>query len=630
MSGICAVWRKKDAAHITRKLAGMTEALCLSDLERVQTEIDGDFGMGLSARWEKQQVYRDAHVLVACDADLLQEDELWKYCAERRSAASADNQSAALIAALYERFGCDCIEKLRGSFSVILWDRRKRKLLAAVDGFAMNRLVYYEDANVLLVATRIDALVRAGDIAVKVNPRAIANFLNFTTNLAPETTLTSVSRLLSGNLLLASESNTQVKTYWDMRYGLVGGVSERRLSEELEAVVEQSVEDHCKNDPSPALGAFLSGGTDSSTVVGMIDRTGRRPVKAFSIGFKEERFNELEYAVITARKFNAKHYSYLVGPDDCFEALQGMVRAFDEPFANSSAIPTYFCAKLAADNGTKVLLAGDGGDELFGGNERYRTDKIFGVYQNLPRKLRKYLIEPALSMLPGNFGVVAKGRKYVQRSNIAALERFFSYHFLRMHSPMDVFEPDFLAGLDGYSVLDVPSAYYRKAAALDHLDRLLYIDVKITLGDSDLPKVTCMSEMAGIQVRFPLLDRRVAEFSGRVPAGLKMKGFEKRYLFKQAFRNLLPAEVIRKKKHGFGIPVSGWLKSDPRLRELARDTLFSTCAFERGYFRRQFIEDLFRKHEADDSSYYGDTVWTFLTLELWHRQFVDEPVRVTV
>lgn len=629
MSGICAVWQKKDARPVARKLASMTEALSLSDLENARTEIDGDVGLGLSARWPKQQVYRDARVLVACDADLFNERELWGYCAERRLAASAADQTAALIAALYERSGCDCVEKLRGSFSMILWDHQRRWLLAAIDGFAINRLAYYEDSDVFLVSTRIDALVRSGNIDVKVNPRAIANVLNFTTNLAPETAFTSVSRLLPGTLLLASETHVQAKPYWDMRYGLVDGTSEEGLCEELESVVERSVADHCKDDPAQSVGAFLSGGTDSSTVVGMIDRASRRPVKAFSIGFKEQRFNELEYAVIAARNFNAEHHTHLVGPDDCFDALPGMVRAFDEPFANASAIPTYFCAKLAADNGTNVLLAGDGGDELFGGNERYRTDKIFGLYQRAPRALRKGLIEPALSLLPGNIGVVAKGRKYVQRSNIPALVRFFSYHFLCAHPPAEVFEPDFLASMNGYSVLDVPWKYYREAPAADQLDRLLYVDVKITLSDSDLPKVTWMSEMAGIQVRFPFLDRRVAEFSGRVPAGLKVKGLEKRYLFKRAFRNLLPHEVIRKKKHGFGIPVSGWLKSHRRLRELARDTLFSTCAFERGYFRRQFIEDLFRRYEADDSTYYGDSVWTFLALELWHRQFVDEPLKVS-
>jgi asparagine synthase (glutamine-hydrolysing) len=162
------------------------------------------------------------------------------------------------------------------------------------------------------------------------------------------------------------------------------------------------------------------------------------------------------------------------------------------------------------------------------------------------------------------------------------------------------------------------------------LNRLLYVDVKITLGDSDLPKVTCMSELAGVQTRFPFLDRAVAEFSGRIPASLKVKGLQKRYLFKRAFRNLLPAEVIKKKKHGFGIPVAYWLKSDRRLRELSHDILLSARASQRGYWRRDFIEGLLRRHEADDTTYYGDTVWTFLVLELWHRQFVDQPVSVAI
>ena len=415
MSGICAVWRKGDAGRVGPTLAGMTGALSVSVPERVQTEIDGNIGLGVSALWGAPQFYRDAQVLVTCDADLCQEQELWKYCVGRRPIVPEASQTAALIAGLYERFGSDCVEKLRGAFSLIVWDRRKRTLLAAIDGFAMNRLVYYEDASVLLVATRINALVRSG-VAVEVNPRAIANVLNFTTSLAPETALKKVSRLLPGTLLLASEAQTRVKPYWDMRYGRASETNEARLAQELESVVEKSVADHCKDDPPSTLGAFLSGGTDSSTVVGMMDRVGKRPVKAFSIGFQEERFNEMEYAVITAQKFAASHHTYLVGPEDCFEALPGMMRAFDEPFANSSAIPTYFCAKLAADNGTKVLLAGDGGDELFGGNERYLTDKIFGLYQKAPRLLRKGLVEPALSLLPGNMRLVEKGRNYVRRS----------------------------------------------------------------------------------------------------------------------------------------------------------------------------------------------------------------------
>ncbi len=351
------------------------------------------------------------------------------------------------------------------------------------------------------------------------------------------------------------------------------------------------------------LGAFLSGGTDSSTVTGMMARTGRGAVKTFSIGFREQTFNELDYAKITAKRFHTKHHTYLVGPEDCFQALPEMVRSFDEPFGNSSAIPTYFCARLAAENGVKALLAGDGGDELFGGNAWYATDKIFDLYQSVPSALRKGLIEPVLSArVPVENGLVSKARNYIRRSNMPGLERVLSYHFLCAHPPARIFEGDFLETIADYSVLDVPYRYYRQAPARDHLDRMLYMDVKIVLGDSDLPKVTTMSELAGVQARFPFLDRAVAEFSGCIPANLKVKGFEKRYLFKRAFKDLLPAEIVKRKKHGFGIPVATWLKSHPKFREFSRDTLLSRRAFQRGYFRRDFIEDLFRKHESDDTS----------------------------
>ena len=202
-------------------------------------------------------------------------------------------------------------------------------------------------------------------------------------------------------------------------------------------------------------------------------------------------------------------------------------------------------------------------------------------------------------------------------------ERGMSYHFLCAHSATDIFRKDFLRELGTYSVLDVPSRYYRDAPASEHLNRLLYVDVKTILGDSDLPKVTSMCEMAGIQARFPFLDRAVAEFSGRIPCRLKIKGTHKRYLFKRAFRKMLPPEILSKKKHGFGIPVSSWLKSDPNLRQLTREVLTSKRARERGYFRQDFMDHLFAKHERDESSYYGDTLWTFLVLELWHREYVD-------
>jgi len=629
MSGISAIWQAQGERpeRFAATLATLTGALCI-DSEQSLIKTAETCGVGLSSPSSTRQIHQDNRLLIACDADLDNENEL-TLLVRSSSYPTANARTASLIAALYERVGEGFVEKLSGAFSVILWDRVRRVLLAAIDHFGINRLVYYSDGRSLMIASRVDAFASMGDIDLGVNPKAIANILNFTTNMAPETTLTKVQRLTPGTLLIASNGSVRLKQYWDMRYDPNVPADEDRLANELEDVVERAVKATYGSNSFEQKGAFLSGGTDSSTVVGMMARAGKGPVRAFSIGFKEQPFNEMRYAELAAKRFGARHYTYYVSSQDCFEALPRMVRYFDEPFGNSSAIATYFCAKLAAQHGVTLLLAGDGGDELFGGNERYRTDKIFASYRTLPRILREGLIEPVLTAMPRG-GPFRRAHGYVRRANLPAVERFSSFQFLASHPAADIFEPDFLDAIGEYSFLDIPSRHYAQAAASDHLDRLLYVDVKITLADSDLPKVTCMSEMAGIRTRFPFLHRSVAEFSGRIPARLKLKRLEKRYLFKRAFRNLLPTEIIRKTKHGFGIPVADWMKSDPRMRELTRDVLLSRRASQRGYFRQSFVEELFRKHEADTSTYYGDTLWTFLILELWHRQVVDQMAGVAV
>jgi asparagine synthase (glutamine-hydrolysing) len=627
MSGVCAIWHE-NPEQLAGTLAGVAGGLALVPAAQVQQRVDSNAGVGVASRFPTQQIYQSPRLLVACDADLLNEDELRGFL-EREEEPPGNARTAALLAGLYERFDYGFVEKLRGGFSVVLWDQRERKMFAAIDGFGINRLVYHQGAQVLIVATRIDALARSG-IDLKVNPRAIVNYLNFTSNLAPETIFTEVHRLPPGTILIAEGGKTRLEKYWDMRYGVGNETDEGRLSRTLESTVERAVAVHCKNDAFSSLGAFLSGGTDSSTVVGMMSRMAQGPVKTFSIGYQEQSFNELGYAQIAADRFKTDHHTYLVGADDCLEAFPRILRSFDEPFGNSSAIPTYFCAKLAADNGVKVLLAGDGGDELFGGNERYRSDKVFEAYQAVPQLVRKGLIEPALRLLPFENGLFGKASRYIRRSNLPPAERYFSGYYLRANDPRTILQGEFLAELGDYSVLDIPAGHYRDAPARDHLDRLLYVDLKITLADNDLPKVTCASELAGIQTRFPFLDRAVSEFSGCIPPRLKVKGWEKRYLFKRAFRKLLPVEIIRKKKHGFGIPVSTWMKTDSRMRELTHDTLFSSRARTRGYFEPKAIEELFRMHEiTDDSPYYGDMLWTYLMLELWHLQVVDEPMRMS-
>jgi asparagine synthase (glutamine-hydrolysing) len=623
MSGICAVWQKDRPHDVARTTAAVNGELALSPSDRSSHETDHGAGVGVQARFpDSQQIFRNSRVLLACDAELLNEREL----SNAAAFTTAPSGRGALLAALYERYGESFVERLRGGFSIVLWDVAERRLIAAIDGFGVKRLAWYDDGKVLLIASRVNA-VRAGAGTLEINPRAIANIVNFSADLGPETIFTSIQRLGPGMLLRVSEREARSVRYWDMKYGIEGAANETQLSSELEGVVERSVAAHCAGVDGRHLGAFLSGGTDSSTVVGMMTRAMRAPVKAFSIGFHEQPFDELRYADIAARAFGSEHHTYLVSARDCQEALPSVVRCFDEPFGNASAIATYFCARLGSDNGVNTLLAGDGGDELFGGNERYATEQIFQIYHRLPQWLRAGLIEP-IAALPIGGGLGRKARGYIRRAKLTGAERMFSFAFLRSHALEEVFTGDFLASLRGYDVISIPAHHYAQAEARDHLDRLLYVDMKVTLADNDLPKVTCVSELAGVRTRFPFLDREVAEFSGRIPARLKVKGFEKRYLFKRAFSKLLPTEIIRKKKHGFGIPVATWIKSDRHIRELTRDTLLSERAGGRGYFRREFVQELFRQHDTTDAPYYGDILWAFLMVELWHQQFVDRPALV--
>ena len=622
MSGIGAVWRRNNPGRVTATVSALNTALGTTPGDSGRSASAPLLGVGVVARGPvtKYDVHEDARVLVACDVDLLNEDDL-----RRSSDLTGDGGGpAALLSALYERRGARFVEQLRGAFSFVLWDNAERRLIAAIDPFGMKRLVWYRDGDALLIATRVDA-VRAAAPPLEINPRAVQNLVNFSSILGPDTIFTGVQRLMPGTLLVASDDAVRTESYWEMRYGLDGGQDERRLSRELEDVLEGSIAAHQHGLTREHSGAFLSGGTDSSTVVGLMTRTSRAPAKAFSIGFEEEGFSELEFADIAARRFGSEHHKYLVNARDCVEALPAIVRAFDEPFGNSSAVATYFCARLAASTGVTTLLAGDGGDELFGGNERYALDKIFESYFAAPRWIRASL-EAGLS-LPMQGSLMHKARGYVRRANLRGIERMLSFQFLRTHDPREVFDTGFLESLSGATVLDIPEHHYTQASARDHLDRLLFVDMKITLADNDLPKVTRMSELAGVETRFPFLDRSVAEFAGRVPARLKVKGFQKRYLFKRAFKDLLPREILQKKKHGFGIPVALWMRSDPAMRELAHDTLMSARAFGRGYFRKSFVEDLFQRHQAGVDTFYGDTLWTFLMLELWHREVVDEPVR---
>lgn len=528
-----------------------------------------------------------------------------------------------MIRRLYELRGPDFPEQLRGAVSIALWLPAARRLVLVADRFGLQRLYYAVTPQGVAFGSRVRGPLALDGTGSDVEPDAIYAYLNFGTVPAPQTPYRSVRRLRPGHVLVWKDGQVVVRPYWEMIYNEQQRDPHAAASE-MRRRTEEAVGRALLGTEVKHVGAFLSGGTDSSTVVGLMSGLTGERVHAFSIGFHEERYNELGYAELAARHFGAAHYTRLVTGDEAFDCVPDLVSAYDEPFGNNSSIPTYLCARMAREAGVRLLLAGDGGDEIFGGNERYRREQILARYQVIPAPLRHAVVEPLLRSLPaGGLSILGKAERYVERASLPNPDRFYSSEFFVARERARLLHADFLAVIQGNSPLEVARAHYRAARATSELNRLMDVDLKITLGDNDLFKVARTAELAGIGVRFPLLDSSLVEFAGTLPVRDKVRGTEKRYLFKRAFASLLPAEILAKIKHGFGLPVGEWLKTHPGFRALLHDTLLSSRCRERGYFAPGAMESLFRLHAEDHTPYYGDVLWTVLMLELWHQRHGD-------
>lgn len=599
------------------ELQAMGSALALSAGESMSCCASASAGLGAASALNTSSLFCSAQATVACDADLLNRREL----ADLARAAAPAATDASLIAALYAQYGPEFLSRLRGVFSLAIWDKKTQSLLLAVDRMGVKPLCYSSNGEIVF-ASHARGIFAGGRVNKHVDEYSIVEYVNYNMIPAPRSAFHNVRKLAPGTCLRWSVGGVEITRYWDMRYPEDASGSVDRLAEELLANMEQAVRASAVDLEQQKSGCYLSGGTDSSSVVGLLTQIQGAPVNTFSIGFSEGRFNELEYAHLAVSHFGARQHEATMTPDDAIATIPRIVDAYDEPFGNSSAIPTFWCAKLGRESGMDVMLAGDGGDEIFGGNERYRTHEIFELYQKIPGAFRRGLIEPLLFATP-EVSWLGKGQRYIKRSNLPNPERYCQWRLLQVFSPDRVFDPSLPRPNGHGDLLAAMRAHYKSAPAKSELNRLLYIDLKMTLGDDDLPKVVRTAEMAGIKVRFPYLDHELVEFTGRVPASLKVRRLNKRYLFKRATRGLLPEAILQKKKHGFGVPVGFWLKTNPKLRQWARDVFSDPRTYQRGYFQRQFVDEIYTRMDQDDSPYYGDLLWPFFVLELWHRRHVD-------
>ncbi|MDP1902555.1 MAG: asparagine synthase C-terminal domain-containing protein [Rubrivivax sp.] len=501
-----------------------------------------------------------------------------------------------------------------GDFAIGLTDAAGRTFLA-VDRFAVFSLCYRVIEGRLHFAARADELAALPPRA-EIDPQAIFDYLYFHVIPSPRTIFQGVHRLPPAHCALFEGGRLTVTPYWVPQFTEPGRPAFEPLAAEFRQCLRDAVAAQLDGG-KPAC--FLSGGTDSSTVAGMIGEAAGRPAATYSIGFEAEGYDEMQFARIAAKRFGTEHHEYYVTPDDLVRNIPHVAAHYDQPFGNSSALPAFYCAQMARNDGVTKLLAGDGGDELFGGNSRYAKQRIFGWYDAVPAALRKGLMEPLLERTPlGALPLARKGRSYVEQAKVPLPDRMQMTNLL-LHLGVDkVFTPDFLARVDQADPLRQQQAVWRQVQGASALNRMLAYDWRYTLAEADLPKVCGTTQLAGVAVGFPFLDQALVDFSLRLPTEYKLKGLKLRWFFKEALRGFLPDEILAKKKQGFGLPFGVWANKHAALLKLASDSLHSLAG--RGIVRPEFITALLDEHLPAHPGYYGEMVWILMMLEQWLQE----------
>ncbi len=520
------------------------------------------------------------------------------------------------IVHLYEEYGASCVDHLNGMFAFAIWDARNRKLFIGRDRTGEKPLYYtVTPTGAFVFGSEIKALLEHPHVEREINLEALDAY--FTLGYVPDplSIFRNIHKLPAGHHLTFADGRVSVRQYWDFTFEPAPSRREEDYLEELRTLLDEAVRMRLISDVP--LGAFLSGGIDSSTVVGLMARHMDQPVKTFSIGFHEDSYDELKYARLTARNFGTDHHEFIVTPDIC-NIVDELAWHFDEPFADQAAIPNYVVSKLAREH-VKVVLSGDGGDELFAGYTRYVTQSKRSRFSRVPQFFRKGLMQPISRKLPHS----VLGRNYFHNISLDSFDRYIdSVSIFTRLNKLSLYTRDFQQQLKNHN--ETESLFQElesKVKTTDALDALLYIDCKTYLPGAILTKVDRMSMAVSLEARVPFLDHKLIEFVTTIPASLKMKNFETKHILKRAVRNLIPNEIVNRAKQGFGVPIQEWINRE--LKQRIRETLSEQRSRERGYVEQRYVNLLLDEHERGRRDH-STALWSLFMLELWHRRFLDD------
>jgi asparagine synthase (glutamine-hydrolysing) len=526
-----------------------------------------------------------------------------------RFLTSSDTES---IVHAYEQWGEGAFVRLRGMFGIALWDRPRRTLLLARDRAGIKPLHYAERNGRLYFASEIKSLLAAGAVDRRLNPAALDHYLAFLYTPRDASIFGGVHKLPPGHYLRWHDGAAEVRQYWQIGAEETFNGSELDAAEALRAVLQDAVRCHMLSDVP--LGAFLSGGVDSSTVVALMSRVSSTPVKTFSIGFDEPGFDELDHARVVARHFGTDHHEFVVRPDG-LGILDSLIAQFDEPFADSSAIPTWYVSEMARRHVT-VVLSGDGGDELFGGYDQYLAPPWVQRFD----RLRVPGLRAAAAAIWPKLPHGARGKNFLRHVAQGVKGRHLdSMAFFHADEREALYSPDMrgLVELDAERTL---GRHFDRFSRLPPASAMMKFDFETYLPEDVLTKVDRMSMAHSIESRVPLLDNQVIEFAASLPSRLKINAGRRKHVLKEALRPLLPPAILDRRKQGFGVPLGVWFRGG--LTDLFSDVLGASAVRQRGYFEPRFVDRLLKEHLSSQRDH-TLRLWQLLVFELWHREYVD-------
>ena len=515
---------------------------------------------------------------------------------------------------LYEEEGVDFLDRLRGMYALALWDGPRKRLVLARDRFGKKPLFYHVGTEGMVFASELAALAASGHFERRPDIDAIDAFLCLQYVPTPLTGFEGVRKLPAGHRLVCEGGRVgEPERYFELRFDQTRAGSLAELTEQLHAQIEDAVRVRMVSDVP--LGAFLSGGLDSSLIVAMMAKHSSGPVKTFSVGFTSKDFSELPYAQMVAHRYGTDHHEVVVQPDMA-SVVPEFVRHYGEPFADSSALPTWYLCQYTR-TGVTVALSGDGGDEAFSGYRRYSHSQTARALRRLPGPLPSVLAK-AIGRIP--IAAAQQVRDYGRRLMEPEHVRFLG---LAAHIPhedrMALYSPEMRKRYAVDPVAQRFGALYAASTATDPINRLLDIDIQTYLTDDILTKVDIASMAHSLEVRCPLVDQDLMVFAASLPGSVKMRGLQTKRILREVAKPLLPEKILGRRKQGFGLPIDRWMRED--LAPLSRDVLLDQTARERGLFEPRAIETLLAQQQRGEPR--GDQIWALMMLELWYREFID-------